>query len=125
VRFVVLDAQQRPALALLPADGVVIQGARLDMPGTLLAVSRAAGNLDTPGGMYCHLYVAFVETAPQAQALNDARSVIDCHRFASFCREQEGKLRPAWQHGLDALAFARTLDADPKPASKAAQVERA
>ncbi len=215
VRFIVLDSAQRPTLGSLPAgDGVVIQEAALDMPAALLEISRAAGNLDTPGGMYRHVFVAFtaalgkkdvaqaeqlagrllaitaaqgwfalevpihfalgaslaeqariddallryvaaeksaatgeqagdaacaklrmqarmvrgglllsekaydqaaklfVETLPMAQALSDARTVIDCHRLASFSREQEGKLRPAWQHGLDGLAFARTLDAE-------------
>lgn len=212
VRFIVADSARTPVFVLPADEAVVVQEAGLDMPGALLQVSRAAGNLDTPGGMYRHLFVAFtaalgkkdlaqaeqlaarllaittplqwfalevpvqlamgaslaelnrtkealarysaaetsafageqagdaacsklrmqarmvrggllisseackeahklfVETLPLAQALADDRSVIDCHRLASFCRERDGEIRAAWQHGLDALAFARTVD---------------
>jgi hypothetical protein len=214
VRFVVIDSARAPALLLSAGGAVVVQEAALDMPSALLQISRAAGGLDTPGGMFRHLFVAFtaalgkqdltraeqlgarlllittaqgwfalevpvhlalgaslaeqkrtndalaryvaaersaflgeqagdaacaklrmqarmvrggllisnqsypeaatlfIETLPMALALADARTVIDCHRLASFSREQEGKIRPAWQHGLDALDFAHTVDGD-------------
>lgn len=215
VRFVVVDSAAHPVLGdLPPGSGVVLQTADLDMPGALSEVSRAAGRLDTPGGMFRHLFVAltgalaqkdlaaaeqlaervllvtraqgwfalevpvhfalasalmeanrtsealgryvaaegaalagqeagdptcqklhmqarmargalllithayeqattlFVETLPMAFALSDARSVIDCHRLASFGQERAGNYRAAWQHGLDALAYARGVDGE-------------
>jgi hypothetical protein len=49
----------------------------------------------------------YVETVPMAQALGDARMVIDCQRLASFSREQGGDLRAALRHGMEVTEFAR------------------
>jgi hypothetical protein len=42
--------------------------------------------------------------------VKDPGMIIDCHRLASFCREQAQQWQPAWQHGVDGLAYARTVD---------------
>jgi hypothetical protein len=47
---------------------------------------------------------------PLAVAVKDPGMIIDCHRLASFCREQAQEWQPAWQHGVDGLAYARTVD---------------
>lgn len=52
----------------------------------------------------------FAETAPLAKAANDPGMTIDCFRLASFCHEQNRQMQPAWQQGVDGLAFARTVD---------------
>jgi hypothetical protein len=52
----------------------------------------------------------FSETLPLAQATKDPGMIIDCYRLASFCLEQGKQYQPAWQQGVDGLAFARTLD---------------
>lgn len=52
----------------------------------------------------------FADTAPLAVAVKDPGMVIDCHRLASFCQEQAKQLQPAWQHGVDGLAYARAVD---------------
>jgi hypothetical protein len=62
VRFIVLDAVREPELNALCAAGekrVVAQPAQLDMPRALADVSRNAGGLDTPGGLFRQLFVAF------------------------------------------------------------------
>jgi hypothetical protein len=52
----------------------------------------------------------FAETAPLAKSANDPGMTIDCYRLASFCHEQNKQIQPAWQLGVDGLAFARTVD---------------
>jgi len=52
----------------------------------------------------------FTETLPLAQATKDPGMIIDCYRLASFCLEQGKQYQPAWQQGVDGLAFARTVD---------------
>lgn len=52
----------------------------------------------------------FADTAPLAKATGDAGMTIDCFRLASFCHERATQMQPAWQHGVDGLAFARTVD---------------
>ena len=52
----------------------------------------------------------FTETLPLAQATKDPGMIIDCYRLASFCLEQGKQYQPAWQQGVDGLAFARSID---------------
>jgi hypothetical protein len=52
----------------------------------------------------------FADTVPLAMAVKDPGMVIDCHRLASFCQEQAKQPEPAWQHAVDGLAYARTVD---------------
>jgi hypothetical protein len=52
----------------------------------------------------------YAETVPLAVAVQDPGMIIDCHRLASFCRERAEQWAPAWQHGVDGLACARTVD---------------
>lgn len=52
----------------------------------------------------------YAETVPLAVAVKDPGMIIDCHRLASFCRERAEQWAPAWQHGVDGLAYARTVD---------------
>ena len=52
----------------------------------------------------------YVETLPMAQALKEPGMVVDCYRLASFCLEQDKQYQPAWQQGLDGLAFAHTIE---------------
>ena len=47
---------------------------------------------------------------PLAKALPDSALVIDCHRLASLCYEQDKQYQPAWQQAVDGLAFARGVD---------------
>jgi hypothetical protein len=57
----------------------------------------------------------FGETAPLARATGDAGMTIDCFRLASFCHELDKQIQPAWQHGVDGLAFARTVERQTLP----------
>lgn len=60
VRVMVLDLAPQPGygeLAGFDDKLVVTQEPALDMPAALEEVSRAGGNLDTPGGQYRHLFV--------------------------------------------------------------------
>jgi hypothetical protein len=52
----------------------------------------------------------YEKTAPLAKAASDPGMTIDCYRLASFCHEQNKQIQPAWQQGVDGLAFARTVD---------------
>ncbi len=52
----------------------------------------------------------FEETLPLAQALQDPGLIIDCHRLASLCHEQQRQWPQAWQHAVDGLAYARTVE---------------
>jgi hypothetical protein len=52
----------------------------------------------------------YSETLPIALATQDPGMIVDCHRLASFCLEQGKQYQPAWQQGVDGLAFARTID---------------
>lgn len=60
LRLLVLDHARDPGYAALvraEPKRVRAQRAALDMPGALEATSRDAGNLDTPGGQFRHLFV--------------------------------------------------------------------
>jgi hypothetical protein len=60
VRAIVLDDVRAPGLtSLVAADSVrvIAKPLTLDMPGARLEVSSEAGNLDTPGGRFRHLFV--------------------------------------------------------------------
>jgi hypothetical protein len=52
----------------------------------------------------------FAETLPLAKSVKDPGMVIDCYRLAAFCLEQAKQFQPAWQQGVDGLAYARTVD---------------
>lgn len=60
VRTIVLEDADCPALAPLLAarsERIVCVRAALDMPGALIELSDAAGNLDTPGGKFRDLFL--------------------------------------------------------------------
>jgi hypothetical protein len=82
IRFVVLDHRDAPALAGLvkrdPARVAAMTPA-LDMPAAFEELSAAAGRLDTPGGMFRHLFVQLSRAAakgdmPSAESLG-ARAI--------------------------------------------------
>jgi len=52
----------------------------------------------------------YTDTLPMALVTKDPGMLIDCYRLASFCLEQGKQYQPAWQQGVDGLAFARTVD---------------
>lgn len=54
----------------------------------------------------------FDETRAMAEALREPGMVIDCYRLASFALEQGKQLLPAWQKGMDGLAYAKTQEKD-------------
>jgi hypothetical protein len=68
------------------------------------------GSLLIHAGAWQPAATLYEETVPLAKATGDPGMTIDCHRLASFCHEQSGAVQPAWQQGVDGLAFARTLD---------------
>jgi hypothetical protein len=68
------------------------------------------GSLLIQAGAWPLAATLFAETAPLAKAANEPGMTIDCYRLASFCQEQNKQPQVAWQHGVDGLAFARTVD---------------
>jgi hypothetical protein len=68
------------------------------------------GSLLIHAGAWQLAAALFAETVPLAMATQDPGMIIDCHRLASFCQEQAKQYQPAWQHGVDGLAYARTVD---------------
>ena len=64
-------------------------------------------------------------TAPLAEALADLRSVLDCHRLASFCLEQDKQLDEAFRIGLLGLAVARSMDVETRETSSFAYLGEA
>jgi len=68
------------------------------------------GGLLIHAGAWQMAAALFAETVPLAVAIKDPGMIIDCHRLASFCQEQAKQYQPAWQHGVDGLAYARTVD---------------
>jgi tetratricopeptide (TPR) repeat protein len=60
LRFIVLDPSKAPLLeplARVDSKRVRTQRAALDVPAALAELSAEAGNLETPGGQFRHLYV--------------------------------------------------------------------
>jgi len=68
------------------------------------------GSLLIHAGAWQMAAALYAETLPLAKAVGDPGMVIDCHRLASFCLEQAKQLQPAWQHGVDGLAYARAVE---------------
>ena len=68
------------------------------------------GSLLIHAGAWQLAATLYADTVPLAMAAKDAGMIIDCHRLASFCLEQAKQYQPAWQHGVDGLAYARTVD---------------
>lgn len=68
------------------------------------------GSLLIHAGAWQMAAALYTETLPLAQALKDPGMIIDCHRLISFCQEQAKQFQPAWQQGVDGLAFARTVE---------------
>jgi len=52
----------------------------------------------------------FTETRPMAEALKEPGMVVDCYRLASFSLEQDKQFPPAWQSGVDGVAYAKTQE---------------
>jgi hypothetical protein len=73
------------------------------------------GGLLIHAGAWAMAASLFGETAPLARATGDAGMTIDCFRLASFCHELDKQIQPAWQQGVDGLAFARTVDRQTLP----------
>lgn len=79
VRFIVLDDRASPSIAALAVSDpahVRVAAANLDMPGAVEELSAAAGHLDSPGGMFRHLFVKLSRAAAEgnvaaAQSLGD------------------------------------------------------
>ncbi len=57
------------------------------------------------------------ETAPIATAAGDQRALLDCHRLASFCEEQQGNREVALQDGMAGLEVARVMDPETRASS--------
>jgi hypothetical protein len=68
------------------------------------------GSLLIHAGAWQLAAALYAETIALAMATKDPGMIIDCHRLASFCQEQAKQYQPAWQHGVDGLAYARTVD---------------
>jgi hypothetical protein len=68
------------------------------------------GGLLIHAGAWQMAAALYAETLPLAKAVNDPGMIIDCHRLASFSHEQAKQLQPAWQQGVDGLAYARTVE---------------
>jgi hypothetical protein len=68
------------------------------------------GGLLIHAGAWQMAAALYIETLPLAKAIGDPGMIIDCHRLASFCQEQAKQLQPAWQQGVDGLAYARTVE---------------
>jgi hypothetical protein len=68
------------------------------------------GTLLIHAGAWQMAAALYIETLPLAKALADPGMIIDCHRLASFCQEQAKQYQPAWQQGVDGLAYARTVE---------------
>ena len=68
------------------------------------------GSLLIHAGAWQIAAALFAETVPLAMTAKDPGMIIDCYRLASFCQEQAKQDQPAWQHGVDGLAYARTVD---------------
>ena len=68
------------------------------------------GSLLIQAGAWRLAAVLYGETVPLAKAVPDPALAIDCHRLASLCHEQDKEFQPAWQQGVDGLAFARGVD---------------
>jgi hypothetical protein len=70
-RFIVVEmraANTFATLARIEPKRVVSESANLDMPSALEQISADAGNLDTPGGQFRHLYVQMGGAAKRGDA---------------------------------------------------------
>lgn len=79
-----------------------------------LHARMASGSVLIATGAFSEAATWYRETVPIAEALKDARSVIDCWRLASYCHEQSGAPEAAWDAGLAGFGVGRTLDAETK-----------
>jgi hypothetical protein len=64
-----------------------------------------------------HAAKVYEDTVPMADALGDLRSVLDCQRMASHCRERMGALQPAWDRGIEALGTGGRMDDETRKTS--------
>jgi len=97
----------------LAAETSAAEGEKAGDPvcGKLRVQARLCrGTLLIHAGAWQLAATLYAETVPLAMAVKDPGMIIDCHRLASFCREQAQQWQPAWQHGVDGLAYARTVD---------------
>ena len=111
-----LDANAR----YLAAEQAAIDGERAGdpiCPKLRVQARMARGGMLLGGKAYKPAAELYQETVPLALALDDARSVIDCLRLASFAREQAGDLRTALNHGVEATQFARNVDFETRKTS--------
>lgn len=82
-----------------------------------LHARMASGAVLISTGAFAEAETWYRETAPVAEAAQDARSVVDCWRLASFSHEQSGALEAAWDAGVAGFEVGRKLDAKAKKAS--------
>ena len=68
------------------------------------------GSLLIHAGAWRLAAALYAETVPLAKAVPDPAMVIDCHRLASLCHEQDKQYQAAWQQGVEGLGFARGVD---------------
>lgn len=73
-------------------------------------VRMCRGSLLIHAGAWQMAGALYAETIPLARAVEDAGMIIDCYRLAAFCQEQAKQYQAAWQHGVEGLAYARTVD---------------
>jgi uncharacterized protein YaeQ len=64
----------------------------------------------------------FEQTVPLAAAAQDGGGMLDCHRLASFCYEQNGDAARAWQAALLSLAAAQQLEPSARESSNLASL---
>ncbi len=82
-----------------------------------LAARLASGAVLISTGELAEAAAWYRETVPVAEAVEDARSVLDCWRLASYCYEQSGAVREAWETGLAGFEVGRKLDLEARKAS--------
>ena len=103
------DASRR----YLQAETAAVEGEKAGDPLCAKLRVRARlgrGSLLIHAGAWRLAAALYAETVPLAKAVPDPATVIDCHRLASLCHEQDKQYQAAWQQGVDGLAFARGVD---------------
>jgi hypothetical protein len=104
----------------LQAESAAVEGQKAGDPlcaKLRVQVRLGRGSLLIQAGAWRLAATLYSESVPLAKALPDPAMVIDCHRLASLCHEQDKQYQPAWQQGVDGLGFARGVDKAALPQS--------
>jgi hypothetical protein len=142
LRFIVIEPSASNAFAALANSEpkrVVTQTANLDMPGAIEQISADAGNLDTPGGQFRHLYVQMGGAAKTgdvatADALGaSALSIAEgqgwphltgvIHFFMGSLMLQLGRNVDAYHRFVAADAAGQKMEKSGEPAGKKVQLQ--